>query len=231
MIGIVVPAHDEQERIEECVQSLFQAAAHPDLADETVEVIVVLDACRDRTGALARRMGARTLSVPARNVGLARQAGARTALSLGARWLAFTDADTVVAPDWLAMQLALKADAVCGTVGVRDWGRYGERMHRHFESTYTDQDGHSHIHGANLGVCAMAYAAAGGFVGLETGEDVALVEALRSSGAKIAWSRAPRVVTSVRADYKAPNGFGARLQSIELLQQWAVLESTVAACP
>jgi glycosyltransferase involved in cell wall biosynthesis len=229
VIGIIVPAHDEEDRIESCVQSLVKAATHSALVGEEVEIIVVLDVCRDGTGRLARKLGASTISVKGRNVGLARQAGARAALAKGARWLAFTDADTVVAPDWLAMQLALKADAVCGTVGVDDWGMYGERMHRHFQETYTDEDGHSHIHGANLGVCAAAYATAGGFLGLKTGEDVALVEALRASGAKIAWSKSPRVVTSVRANYKAPDGFGARLQTIHNLQQWGTLENAMAA--
>lgn len=110
---------------------------------------------------------------------------------------------------------------MCGTVAVENWGIYGERMHRHFQLTYTVVDGHSHIHGANLGVSAAAYATAGGFLGLKTSEDVALVEALRASGAKIAWSRTPRVVTSVRANFKAPGGFGATLATIERLGQWA----------
>lgn len=221
MLGIIVPAHDEEERIESCVQSLLKAAAHEDLAHEAVEIIVVLDACQDRTGALARSLGARTMDVRAKNVGLARQLGARMALDSGARWLSFTDADSVVAPDWLAVQLALDADAVCGTIAVEDWGAYGERMRRHFSLTYNDEDGHSHIHGANLGVSAAAYTNAGGFKGLETGEDVALVEALRANGARIAWSRAPRVVTSVRPNFRAPGGFGATLEKIERLRQWA----------
>ena len=228
MIGIIVPAHDEEAHIEDCVQSLLVAAVHPDLGGEAVEIIVVLDACTDRTGALARSLGVRTVSVWAKNVGLARQAGAKIALASRARWLAFTDADSVVAADWLASQLALHADAVCGTIAVDDWGSYGERMHRHFDLTYVDADGHSHIHGANLGVSARAYATAGGFRGLQTGEDVALVEALRASGAQIAWSRAPRVVTSVRADFKAPDGFGATLQRIEKLRQWVRPEMAVA---
>jgi hypothetical protein len=203
MIGIIVPAHDEEQRIEDCVQSLVKAAAHPDLAGEEVKIIVV--------------------------VGIARQTGAKIALASGARWLAFTDADSVVASDWLACQLALKADAVCGTIAVEDWGAYGERMHRHFQLTYNDVDGHSHIHGANLGVSAEAYSTAGGFLGLESSEDVALVEALRTSGAKIAWSRAPRVVTSVRPNYKAPSGFGATLERIEKLRQWVGVEMGVPA--
>ena len=220
MIGIIVPAHDEEACIEDCLQSLLAAALHPALNGELVKIIVVLDACKDRTGVLARSLGAMTIDIWAKNVGLARQSGARTALASHARWLAFTDADSVVAADWLVAQLALHVDAVCGTVAVKDWGAYGERMHRHFELIYTDADGHSHIHGANLGVSAQAYATAGGFLGLETGEDVALVEALQTSGARIAWSMAPRVVTSVRSNFKAPGGFGATLQRIERLRQW-----------
>ena len=224
MIGIIVPAHDEEERIGACVQSLTQAAAHYRLAGEQVEILVVLDACTDRTGQLARSFGARTLDVHKKNVGLARQAGAQWALTAGARWLSFTDADSMVAPDWLSAQLALDADAVCGTIAVEDWGMYGERMHRHFQLTYNDADGHSHVHGANLGVSAQAYSAAGGFIGLATGEDVALVESLRANGAAIAWSKAPRVVTSVRPNYKAPSGFGATLERIDKLRQWAGVE-------
>jgi glycosyltransferase involved in cell wall biosynthesis len=229
MIGIIVPAHDEEERIEDCIKSLLEAASHPYLDDESVEIIVVLDACEDRTGSLARSLGARTVNVCSKNVGLARQTGANIALNEGARWLAFTDADSVVAPDWLAAQLSLGADAVCGTIAVEDWGAYGERMHRHFQLTYTDADGHSHIHGANLGVSAAAYQNAGGFAPLQTGEDVALVDALRVTGARIAWSRTPRVVTSVRPNYRAPRGFGATLERIEKLRQWVGIDTGVPA--
>ncbi len=215
-----MPAHNEEEKIAACLQSLVVAASRPALAGETVALIVVLDACTDRTGPLARSLGATTIGVHARNVGLARHEGARFAIAAGARWLAFTDADSVVAPDWLNAQLALGADAVCGTVAVGDWGGYGERMRRHFNLSYTDVDGHSHIHGANLGVSASAYTNAGGFPALQTGEDVALVQSLVSSGARIAWSRQPRVVTSVRPNYKAPLGFGATLERIEKLGLW-----------
>ena len=229
MIGVIVTAHDEEALIEECVESLLKAAAHPDLAQEAVRIIVVLDDCEDHTGRLARSLGVHTIDVKLKNVGFARQTGAKVALGYSARWLAFTDADSVVAPDWLACQLALNADAVCGTVAVDNWGVYGERMHRYFQLTYTDANGHSHIHGANLGVSAAAYATAGGFLGLKTSEDVALVEALRASGAKIAWSSTPRVVTSVRPNFKAPGGFGATLATVERLGQWAGADCGLAA--
>lgn len=229
LIGVIIPAHDEEERIEACLQSVIKAALHPLLNREAVEMVVVLDVCNDRTGYLARRLGATTIDIQARNVGTARHRGAQQALSSGARWLAFTDADSVVSADWLAVQLSLECDAVCGTIAVEDWGGYGERMRRHFELTYTDQDGHSHIHGANLGVSAQAYQSAGGFTGLVTGEDVALVDALKKSGAKIVWSSAPRVVTSVRSRFKAPGGFGATLERIEKLRQWIGVDKAVPA--
>jgi hypothetical protein len=50
-----------------------------------------------------------TVSVNARNVGLARAIGAEALLKRGARWLAFIDADTLVSPSWLADQLSLDA--------------------------------------------------------------------------------------------------------------------------
>lgn len=214
MIAIVVPAHNEQEHIGACLASLRIAARCPALAAEPVLLVVALDACDDRTGAIAQRMGAHTVTLGARNVGVARALGAQYALDAGARWLAFTDADSTVAPEWLAAQLALASDAVCGTVAVDDWGFYGAAMQAHFRATYTDADGHQHIHGANLGVASDAYRRVGGFPPLASSEDVALVHALRDSGARIAWSAAPRVVTSARRAFRAPAGFGATLERV-----------------
>ena len=215
MIAVVVPAHNEAEHIGECLASLERAAQCARLCGEPVLRLVVLDDCSDATGPIARRAGAAVLAVQAQNVGAARAAGAELALARGARWLAFTDADSVVAPDWLAEQLALDADAVCGTVAVREWGSYGARMQAHYERTYTDADGHQHIHGANLGVSADAYRRVGGFKPLASSEDVALVEALRAAGARIAWSARPRVETSARRNFRAPLGFGATLLRID----------------
>ncbi len=215
MIAAIVPAHNEEEHLAACVESLLRAARCDALQSEPVVVIVVLDSCSDASEAVARRCGALTVTIDARNVGAARAAGARRAIELGARWLAFTDADSVVAPGWLAAQLSLSCDAVCGTVAVDDWGSYGAPMRAHYEATYTDADGHQHIHGANLGVSTAAYMAAGGFRPLETSEDVALVEMLQLHGALIAWSAGPRVVTSARRAFRAPLGFGATLLRVE----------------
>lgn len=220
MIAVIVPAHDEAGHIGACLESLAIARACPALDGEPIVIVVVLDACTDATEDIARGFDVITLPCSARNVGRARALGARWALDHGARWLAFTDADTAVAPDWLAVQLALEADAVCGTIAVHDWEHYGVRMERHFRATYTDADGHRHVHGANLGVSAEAYRQAGGFPPLESSEDVALVAALVESGATIAWSAAPRVVTSARRVFRAAGGFGATLARIDRQAAW-----------
>lgn len=215
MIGVIIPAHNEAELLPRALAAVNAAANHVALRREPVLVVVALDGCTDGSGAVARRWGARTVSTPGGNVGAARAAGAALALAEGARWLAFTDADSVVAPGWLSDQLALGCDAVCGTIEVRDWGSYGERMRRQHVANYRDVEGHSHIHGANLGVSAAAYQRAGGFQHHVSSEDVALVRALEASGARIAWSARPRVATSARRDHRAPGGFGALLARVE----------------
>ena len=176
MIGVVIPAHNEQRYLDACLTAVRAAAADPALMGEPVHVVVVLDSCDDGSRAIVERHGAvRThchvdgIDVGARNVGVARAAGAARLLEMGARWLAFTDADTRVAPAWLAAQLSLDADVVCGTVAVDDWSPHhgdAELLRQHFRRTYTDADGHRHIHGANLGVSAAAYLLAGGFAPL-----------------------------------------------------------------
>ena len=221
MIGIVIPAHNEAEHIGATLAAAARAAVHPLLNGESVRVVVVLDACDDATASIAESYGTQhdvtTLALLARNVGVARAAGATQLLDDGARWLAFTDADTIVSPDWLVTQLAQEADAVCGSISVEDWSAHGsdsDFIRDHFARTYTDANGHRHIHGANLGVSAQAYRRVGGFQPLACSEDVALVEALQASGARIAWSAAPRVSTSARRNARARGGFGDTLLAV-----------------
>ena len=217
MIGVVIPAHNEEQHIGMALAAIQRAAQHPCLLGEAVQVLVVLDSCDDTTEAIAAAHGVQSLAVDVRNVGSARAVGAAQMVEAGARWLAFTDADTVVSPEWLWKQLELEADAVCGSIGISDWSMHGEQADNiriHFARTYHDVDGHRHIHGANLGVSTEAYLRAGGFRPLACSEDVALVEALQACGARIAWSAAPRVSTSARADARARDGFGDTLLAV-----------------
>ncbi|HEY1394741.1 glycosyltransferase family 2 protein [Roseateles sp.] len=214
MIGAVVPAHNEEALIGRALQALRVAAEHPDLRGEEVRILVVLDACRDRTSEIARHLGVQCVAVEARNVGFARAAGAQALIEQGARWLAFTDADSVVSPSWLSRQLALRTEAVCGVVEVDDWTGFTPEERTAYELGYTDAEDHRHIHGANLGVSVSAYQQAGGFAQLRSREDVELVERLHALGMRIAWTNTVRVVTSARQDGRAPDGFAAHLERL-----------------
>ena len=132
-------------------------------------------------------------------------------------WLATTDADTRVPARWLTEQLRLAADgaeAVAGSIQVHDWTGYPEGFAERFRSFYEppgSTDTHDHVHGANLGVRADAYLAAGGFPPLVTGEDHALWRALRRADRAQISSRRLAVVTSSRRAARAPLGFSSFL--------------------
>ncbi|MBP0590102.1 glycosyltransferase [Paraburkholderia sp. LEh10] len=214
MIGIVIPAHNEEELLADCLQAARMAAAHPALRGETVRIVVALDSCTDRSASIARCFDTHALMLEARNVGKARAAGAAALVAQGVRWLAFTDADSRVAADWLVAQLALGAEAVCGPVIIEDWRQHDALTRDAFYRAYLNADGHRHVHGANLGVSTLAYCRAGGFPPLACSEDVALVGLLVETGARIAWSAAPRVVTSARLASRVRGGFGDTLAAL-----------------
>lgn len=214
MIGVVVPAHDEQELLPACLASIRVAAGHPHLAGVTVHVITVLDTCTDDSVQVAGD----ALTVDVRNVGRARAAGCQLLLARGVHWLATTDADSIVPPDWLAVQVGLArrgADAVAGTVRVDSWDQQPARVRTAFETTYgTPADGHLHVHGANLGVSAAAYRAVGGFRPLALAEDQALVDALVAGGHRVAATGAIPVRTSDRVTSRAVGGFADHLREL-----------------
>ncbi|MEZ1318312.1 glycosyltransferase [Pseudomonas fluorescens] len=215
MIGILIPAHNEEALLDDCLQAALRAAQHESLGGEAVEVLVVLDSCTDRSSAIAARYPVHRLEIEARNVGQARAAGARMLLERGVRWISCSDADSRVAHDWLVAQLALEVDAVCGTVTVEAWDEsFGEPAQIRYHQHYQQRDGHRHIHGANLGISAEAYRRAGGFEPLACDEDVQLVRQLERCGATIAWSQRPQVLTSARLDSRARGGFGDYLCSL-----------------
>ena len=215
MIGVLVPAHNEQALIGDCLRSILAAAEAPALAGERVEVVVALDSCSDRTADICAALGVPTLVLDARCVGRARAAAAELLLHQGARWLASTDADSRVPADWLAAQLACGADAFCGTVRVADWRDFAPRVRAAFLAGEHYVDDHPHVHGANFGVSATAYCAAGGFPALSAHEDRALLDALERSGHTIARRAHPAVITSARRDARARQGFGDYLLALE----------------
>ena len=135
-IVVVVPAHNERDRLPACLASVAAAA---DQVAVPVTVVVVLDACTDRSeDAIARPV--RALSVSGRNVGAARAAGfAAAAPRSDARtWLATTDADSVVPTTWLADQAVhhrALVQGVVGTVSV-DWQQHSATTRRRYDRLY-----------------------------------------------------------------------------------------------
>ena len=209
MIGVVVPANNEEAVIGRCLDALKTAGQHSALQGEPVRVVVVLDSCDDGTEIVVRERGIECVSGEMRNVGAARALGAQLLIEADARWLAFTDADSEVAPDWIARQLEARAEAVCGVVAVSDWSEHTTEVRAAYESRYMDADGHRHVHGASLGVATHAYLKAGGFASLRSSEDVALVARLSEIGADIRWTNSVRVHTSARRVARAPDGFAS----------------------
>ena len=226
MIAVIVPAHDEALVIGRCLAAISLAAVHPGLRGEPVLVVVALDDCRDATESVCLMQGVTTVTVNARCVGAARAAAAAHALAAGTRWIASTDADTVVPADWLYRQVKCGADAFCGVVEVVDWLDYPQAVRDAFTGKAV-VDGHRHIHGANMGMSASAYVAAGGFSAVVTGEDVAMVYALERVDASIAWLAQPAVATSARRSARAPHGFSGFLRALER----EVLEARAALLP
>jgi len=212
MIGVLVPAHNEESMIGRCLRSIGRAAQHPALRGESVRIVVALDRCRDDTARIAAEHNAHTVRLRRRgNAGGARALAARAAIAHGARWLASTDADSSVPFDWLAGQLDCAADAFCGMVRVTDWGDCPPAVARRYDELHVPRDGHPHVHGANLGVATEWYLRCGGFPALPAHEDVALVQALERAGARIARLAEPAVITSARMIGRAPEGFATYL--------------------
>jgi glycosyltransferase involved in cell wall biosynthesis len=214
-VGVVIPAHNEEDLLPSCLAAVRQAAAQLSVP---VHVVVAADACTDQTAARAREQGATVVETGARSVGAARRGGADRVLQRTRHldpatvWLASTDADTLVPRDWLTRQLRYAGqgwDGVVGTVTVTDWAGHPPRVPSLFNRRYRAWRGrHPHVHGANLGFRATAYLAVGGFQPLCTAEDHALVNDMQAAGIRLLRTTRIPVVTSARTRARAPRGFG-----------------------
>jgi glycosyltransferase involved in cell wall biosynthesis len=243
-VGIVVPAHNEQDLVGGCLDALAVAGRHPVLVGVRVHTLVVLDDCSDRTGALCASRGVATLAVRERNAGRVRAAGWSALLAAATNgqgrwdrhrglWLATTDADTRVAPDWLAEQVRLAragADATFGVVDVDDWRGAPAATPTRFAAAYGDTPPgdtafgdtafgdpveHQHVHGANMGLRADAYLRVGGIPKIPVGEDRALSALLRNErDLRVARTTSVRATTSARLVSRVRGGFADYLRGL-----------------
>ncbi len=240
---VVIPARDEAPRIEACLRAL---AAQRGVPAGSYETIVVLDGCRDGTGEVVRRFARspgpalHTVALlRSQGVGRARRLGmdiaCRRLLQIGRRegLVASTDADTVVAVDWLAAQLAL-ADAGAAAIGglieldLAELGALDPRVlavreqsaKRRLQAAAEQAADpasveHAHFSGASLALTAAAYRRCGGLPVRAALEDEALAQALGRHGIAIQRSRRVRVRTSARTDGRAPRGLARDLASAD----------------
>lgn len=238
-VAVVIPVHNEEEHLKQALDAVGSAAdrLQQECPGVDVRVVVVLDSCTDRSPSLAAAAAEadqrfRILTVSFRSVGKSRQAGVSAVLedirgsfrecaaapgdSLQRVWLANTDADSSVPGHWLVRQLELAGngrDVVLGTVEPDPRGLHHELLAR-WLARHVHREDHPHIYGANLGVRASSYLAAGGFPGVDFDEDRALVDLLRSTGADIIATDTTRVLTSGRTAGRAPKGFAAYLVAL-----------------
>jgi glycosyltransferase involved in cell wall biosynthesis len=237
---VVIPARDEAARIEGCLRAL---ACQQDLTLDSFEVIVVLDGCRDRTPQIVERAAHSGGYPPIHSLEFAYPEGVGRARRLGmdiayqrllraARpegLIASTDADTIVAADWLASQLRLVragAEAIGGLIELDPAERQAldphavmvreqhaaERLTHALEQATADTDvEHPHFSGASLALTAAAYKRCGGLPVCAALEDEALARALSTRGIAIHRSQKVRVRTSARIDGRAPRGLARDL--------------------
>jgi glycosyltransferase involved in cell wall biosynthesis len=183
-MAVVIPVHNEEAHLPRALAGVAAAVARLHLLQPQagVRVLVVLDSCTDGSAAIAADYAARTswlstLTVGFRSVGRSRRAGIWAVLGAAADntpdaaaglWLANTDADSRVPKNWLVAQAAMAAegaDAVLGSVEVDPVGTAPELL-RSWQLQHRFRENHPHVYGANFGIRASAYLAAGGFRGI-----------------------------------------------------------------
>lgn len=221
-IVVIVPARNEAAHLPACLHSIDRAAAE---WGGQVIVVVGLDSCTDASAVVVEQFRAATVTVVAvsgrwHGASRARRAATQVALAEagdGAEhvWLANTDADCVVPVDWLRAQVVAAtagADVVLGTVDL-DADEAPAALFARFRSSYVVHgDEHPHVHAANFGIRATAYAALGGWrTSTLVGEEHRLVQRARSRDLCVVTPVDLAVVTSSRLSSRVPGGFATAL--------------------
>jgi cellulose synthase/poly-beta-1,6-N-acetylglucosamine synthase-like glycosyltransferase len=225
-LGVIIPAQNEAQSIERCIQSAITSFEECRQV-EHLWIVVVADDCTDATADIARRALHRhgeVIECSARSPGTARRMGAARVLEhyhrepLDRLWLANTDADTFVPPDWLSLHLKYADEgetAVAGIVRLDTLTDMPTRVADLFRATYhIESDGsHGHVHGANFGVRADAYLDVGGWSHLTVAEDHCLWGRLKIAGWRLRASAQSVVLTSARLHGRACGGFADVLRA------------------
>jgi GT2 family glycosyltransferase len=227
---IVVPARDEEALIASCLEAL---AMQERVSHHEYEVLLILDRCTDETEERAREVGGAHPSLkvhfldgpgegsgPARRVGMDAACARLLQVCRPDGLIACTDADTVVASDWLAAQLRAVSEgarAIGGRIELADDGSLpehvrrrhaeeGRRRHEHLLCDPTGEAQHWQFSGASMTLTAAVYAQVGGLEPLTALEDEHLEKVLRHHDVPIHRLLSVRVTTSPRLVGRATRG-------------------------
>ncbi len=249
---VVIPARNEEAHLHDALDALARqvdAEGNP-LAQDFFEVLLLLNNCTDGSAKVALAWGRAhpLVVVHVLEVGLkASQAHVGTArrMLMDTAWhrlqgregvvaILSTDADTMVARDWITQSLrALEqgAEAVGGFIELKAGElkslpagarraylreRRYKRLIAELEDLLDPQPGdpwprHLEHFGASLGCTPEIYAKAGGLPAIKPLEDVAFVDALRRVGARLRHDPAVIVYTSSRMQGRAEVGLSGQL--------------------
>lgn len=177
-VSVVVPIYNGAVTIGACLDSLL----HQTAVDFCYEIIVVENGCTDTTAQVVQRYPVRLISCRERGPAAARNTG--VTVSTG-DILAFTDADCIADPGWLAALVAPFADpqvgAVAGAIRAYDCGGHtlvGCFSHEHEPLVNYISGEHEflpHVCTANASYRRVVFDQLGGFNRrLATAEDIDL---------------------------------------------------------
>jgi hypothetical protein len=269
--SVVVPVRDEAKSMPRLLGSLVRqrTPSGVPVRPDRFEVILLCNGCRDGSAAVARRAAAASPALRLHvldlgpsgiggGVGRARRllmdeaADRLTRVGQAEGGVVLTtDADTLVAPDWLAANLAEiegGADAVGGQVLLQPehLARLAPDLRRRYLDDHSYQrlratlDGlidpdpddplprhHQHA-GASLAVTVDAYWRAGGMPPLRSGEDEAFYRAIRRSGGRFRHSLRVRTSTSGRLVGRAEKGLAGTLSAWGTEGEGPLVESALS---
>jgi len=254
--AVIVPARNEQDSLANTLDALrLQTTSDGAILPHPLyEVILLLNNCTDRSAAIAERYAldhpefylhiAQCKLAPAyAHVGMARhllmEAACTRLESLPkaapVRAILSTDADTVVAPEWIASNLAELehgAEVVGGIIYLlpeeldaldpgtrlaylrdRDYQARVARLEALLDPDPADPwPRHLQHFGASLACTPQVYRRSGGLPPVSPLEDIAFIDALRKVNAKIRHAPAVHIFTSARMDGRTQVGLSGQLR-------------------
>jgi hypothetical protein len=251
---VVVPARNERASLPAMLDALARQVdcAGLRLAPDCYEILLLLNNCTDDSIQVSKQwkkehpeiqlhIVKRSLPAKRAHIGTARRwlmdtawQRLKEARGRGVAILS-TDADTVVAADWIAQSLraiSLGAEAVGGVIGWKPGhfeklpkgvqravlaNREYQRLQAELEHLLDPQEGdpwprHLEHFGASLACTPTAYARAGGLPVVQHLEDIALVAALERCGVTIRHEPKVMVYTSARLKGRSPVGLSGQLR-------------------